>query len=65
MLVAPIRVAERMSGMTAQEIADLFKLAQKIQRVMEKIHNANSSTVAVQDGPEAGQTIKVTRLAFF
>jgi diadenosine tetraphosphate (Ap4A) HIT family hydrolase len=53
-----------MSGMTAQEIADLFKLAQKIQTVMEKIHGANSSTVAVQDGPEAGQTIKVHRLVF-
>ncbi|KPJ17380.1 Nitrilase and fragile histidine triad fusion protein NitFhit [Papilio machaon] len=25
---------------------------------MEKVHNVNSSTVTIQDGPEAGQTIK-------
>lgn len=64
-LVAPIRVAERMNNMTAQEISDLFKLAEKIQRVVEKIHGANSSTVAVQDGPEAGQTIKVMHRLMF
>ncbi|XP_065348499.1 deaminated glutathione amidase [Cloeon dipterum] len=58
MLLAPIRVAERLNDLTPVEIADLFQLARKIQHVMEKIHGASSSTLAVQDGPEAGRTIK-------
>jgi diadenosine tetraphosphate (Ap4A) HIT family hydrolase len=58
--VAPLRVAERVADLTPEEIGDLFKLAQKVEQVMEKIHSATSSTIAVQDGPDSGQTIKVS-----
>jgi diadenosine tetraphosphate (Ap4A) HIT family hydrolase len=48
-----------MSDLTAQEVSDLFQVSQKVQRVMENIHQTSSSTLAVQDGPDAGQTVKV------
>lgn len=43
------------------EVADLFQTVQKVQEVMEKVHNTESSTIVVQDGPDAGQTILVRK----
>ncbi|KPJ17381.1 Nitrilase and fragile histidine triad fusion protein NitFhit [Papilio machaon] len=57
-LVAPIRLAERNRDLNDEEAADFFKTVRLVQRLMEKVHNVNSSTVTIQDGPEAGQTIK-------
>ncbi|XP_067685173.1 nitrilase and fragile histidine triad fusion protein NitFhit-like [Haliotis asinina] len=57
-LVSPLRPAERFSDLTAAEVADLFSAVQVITRVIEKHYNATSATVAIQDGPEAGQTVK-------
>jgi len=33
-------------------------LAQQAQKVAETFYGATSATLAIQDGPEAGQTIK-------
>nr|CAD7416117.1 unnamed protein product [Timema poppensis] len=44
--------------MTSEEISDMFLMVQKVQCVMEKIHQASSSSIVVQDGKDAGQTIK-------
>nr|CAD7434050.1 unnamed protein product [Timema monikensis] len=44
--------------MTSEEISDMFLMVQKVQCVMEKIHQATSSSIVVQDGKDAGQTIK-------
>jgi hypothetical protein len=41
------------------ELADLFLLAQRVGIVMQKQHDAPSLTIAIQDGPEAGQTVEV------
>ncbi|KAF4533445.1 hypothetical protein B566_EDAN001171 [Ephemera danica] len=49
---------KKMSDLTAQEVADLFQVTQKVQKVMEDIHQVSSSTIAVQDGPDAGQTVQ-------
>lgn len=58
-LVSPIRVVKRLSDLSSIEISNLFQTVQKVQRVVERVHSANSSTIAVQDGPDAGQTISV------
>ncbi|XKL65920.1 hypothetical protein PGB90_009340 [Kerria lacca] len=56
-LVIPIRVVKKFSNLSSLEVADLFQTVQKVQEVMEKVHNTESSTIVVQDGPDAGQTI--------
>ncbi|CAG0917429.1 unnamed protein product [Notodromas monacha] len=57
-LVAPLKSAKRFEDLSDDEIADLFSLVKRVQSVMEEIHSAKSSTVTVQDGPDAGQTIQ-------
>uniref|UniRef100_A0A1B6DP50 Nitrilase and fragile histidine triad fusion protein NitFhit n=2 Tax=Clastoptera arizonana TaxID=38151 RepID=A0A1B6DP50_9HEMI len=57
-LVAPIRSAQRLSELTQSEISDLFNTVKRVQSLVEKVYNAQSSTITVQDGPDAGQTIQ-------
>ncbi|XP_049883842.1 nitrilase and fragile histidine triad fusion protein NitFhit isoform X2 [Pectinophora gossypiella] len=57
-LVAPLRVAERNQDLTVEEAADFFNAVRLVQKLMEQVHNAQSCTVTIQDGPDAGQTIK-------
>lgn len=59
-LVASKRVVPRLCDLTQEEIADLFQTVVKVQAAVEREHNATSSTVVVQDGKEAGQTIRVS-----
>ena len=47
-----------MSDLSEIEIFDLFTTVKKIQKAVETIHNANSSTIAIQDGIDAGQSIE-------
>ena len=47
-LVTPIRVAKRISDLQDFEVNDLFQTVQKVQAVMEKVHNTSSSTLTVQ-----------------
>ncbi|KAG8177323.1 hypothetical protein JTE90_018349 [Oedothorax gibbosus] len=56
-LVTPIRCAKRLSDLTASEMSDLFLCVQKVQKNIEIEYKAGSSCVAIQDGPEAGQTV--------
>jgi diadenosine tetraphosphate (Ap4A) HIT family hydrolase len=39
-------------------VTDFFQTACLVQKVTEKIYNSTSSTVTVQDGIDAGQTVK-------
>ncbi|OWR46477.1 nitrilase and fragile histidine triad fusion protein NitFhit [Danaus plexippus plexippus] len=57
-LVAPIRLAERNKDLTDEEASDFFKTVRLIQNLMERVHNTESCTVTIQDGPDAGQTVK-------
>ncbi|PZC76389.1 hypothetical protein B5X24_HaOG204688 [Helicoverpa armigera] len=57
-LVAPIRMAERNRDMTEDEAQDFYKTIRLVQRLMEKVHSADSCTVTIQDGRDAGQTVK-------
>ncbi|TDH13439.1 hypothetical protein EPR50_G00033770, partial [Perca flavescens] len=57
-LVCPLRPVERFRDLRPDEVADLFSTAQRVANLVEKHFNATSLTIAIQDGPEAGQTVK-------
>ncbi|XP_039655051.1 bis(5'-adenosyl)-triphosphatase [Perca fluviatilis] len=57
-LVCPLRPVERFRDLRPDEVADLFSTAQRVGNLVEKHFNATSLTIAIQDGPEAGQTVK-------
>ncbi|XRB13945.1 bifunctional bis(5'-adenosyl)-triphosphatase/adenylylsulfatase FHIT [Pseudoscourfieldia marina] len=56
-LVAPKRLAARVSELDANELSDLFSLARDVGQTVQSHFNASSLTFTVQDGPEAGQTV--------
>lgn len=57
-LVATKRLIARVEDMTDQETKELFDAACKISKVLNKYHEAKSTTITVQDGEFAGQTVK-------
>ncbi|XP_026754212.1 nitrilase and fragile histidine triad fusion protein NitFhit isoform X2 [Galleria mellonella] len=57
-LVAPIRMAERNKDLSDEEAEDFYRTVRTVQKLMEKVHNTESCTVTIQDGPDAGQTVK-------
>ncbi|KAM9444190.1 bis(5'-adenosyl)-triphosphatase isoform 1-T1 [Clarias gariepinus] len=57
-LVCPIRPVERFRDLRPDELADLFSTTQKVANAVENYFSASSLTIAIQDGPEAGQTVK-------
>lgn len=56
--MSPVRVVKRFCELTEEEVADLFTSTQKIARVVEKAYGATSLSIAIQDGPDAGQTVE-------
>ncbi|KAL4711236.1 hypothetical protein ACJJTC_019077 [Scirpophaga incertulas] len=54
-LVAPLRLAERNKDLSDEEAYDFYKT---IRTVQKKVHSTDSCTVTIQDGPDAGQTVK-------
>ncbi|GFS80660.1 nitrilase and fragile histidine triad fusion protein NitFhit [Nephila pilipes] len=56
-LVTPIRCAKRFQDLNQNEVADLFMCVQTVQNKIEEVYNASSSNIAIQDGPDAGQTV--------
>ena len=59
MLVASFRPAQHISDLTQAEVSDLFSLVQRVSDITQKQFQTSSVTVAVQDGPDAGQTVQV------
>eukprot|EP01126_Amoeba_proteus_P010052 TRINITY_DN13894_c0_g1_i1.p1 TRINITY_DN13894_c0_g1~~TRINITY_DN13894_c0_g1_i1.p1 ORF type:complete len:141 (-),score=26.06 TRINITY_DN13894_c0_g1_i1:23-445(-) len=57
-LVIPKRRTLKFSELTPEEVSDLWMTVQKIGSVIERHYSATSLTFALQDGHEAGQTIK-------
>ncbi|XP_073949746.1 ntrilase and fragile histidine triad fusion protein NitFhit isoform X2 [Choristoneura fumiferana] len=57
-LVAPRRCAPRNEELTDEEAVDFFAAVRTVQRLMEKVHDTRSCTVTIQDGQDAGQTVK-------
>uniref|UniRef100_G1T296 HIT domain-containing protein n=1 Tax=Oryctolagus cuniculus TaxID=9986 RepID=G1T296_RABIT len=58
-LVCPLRPVERFRDLRPDEVADLFQATQRVGTVVEKHFQGTSLTFSIQDGPEAGQTVKV------
>ncbi|TKY47294.1 Bis(5'-adenosyl)-triphosphatase protein [Spatholobus suberectus] len=56
-LICPKREVKRFVDLTADETSDLWLTAQKVGRQLESYHKASSLTFAIQDGPQAGQTV--------
>ena len=57
-LVCPIREVEHLSDLNAAEMADLFLAVQSVAEAIKKHYDVSSVTIAVQDGPDAGQSVK-------
>ncbi|XP_042655660.1 bis(5'-adenosyl)-triphosphatase isoform X2 [Tyto alba] len=57
-LVCPLRLVERFRDLGPEEVADLFCTVQRVGNVVEKHFCSTSLTISIQDGPEAGQTVK-------
>ncbi|XP_075794569.1 bis(5'-adenosyl)-triphosphatase isoform X2 [Pelodiscus sinensis] len=58
-LVCPLRPVERFRDLRPEEVADLFHTTQQVGNVVEKHFRGTSLTISIQDGPEAGQTVKL------
>lgn len=56
--MASKRLVPRLNDLTAAESVDFFQTVIKVQKFLSRIHNATSVTVTVQDGEDAGQTVK-------
>ncbi|KAJ4706394.1 bis(5'-adenosyl)-triphosphatase [Melia azedarach] len=56
-LVCPKREVKRFVDLTVDETSDLWITAQKVGGQLECYHKASSLTFAIQDGPQAGQTV--------
>jgi bis(5'-adenosyl)-triphosphatase len=56
-LVCPVRKVEKLSDLSEEELTDLFKVVQKVEVFSQKFYKVDSSTVSIQNGPLAGQSI--------
>lgn len=56
-LISPIRVVHRFADLAPSEVSDLWTLAQLVGKTLEPHYQAQSLTLAIQDGPAAGQTV--------
>ncbi|KAL9619700.1 MAG: hypothetical protein Q9160_005720 [Pyrenula sp. 1 TL-2023] len=56
-LIIPIRPIPRVSGLTSAETSDLFLTASRVGRMIERVYGASSLNIAIQDGPDAGQSV--------
>lgn len=59
--MATRRCIGRLTDLTSEEIVDFFMTVCKCQRLLDVYYQTTSSTVTVQDGEFAGQTVKVIR----
>lgn len=58
-LVATRRCVSRLKDLRPDEVIDFFSTVWKCQRMLDEYYHTTSSTVTVQDGEFAGQTVKV------
>lgn len=56
-LISPLRVCEKFTELSKAEVADLFQLVQRVERVLEELHDTKSTTLTLQDGVDAGQSV--------
>ncbi|EZG07552.1 hypothetical protein H106_03142 [Trichophyton rubrum CBS 735.88] len=56
-LVCPIRRTPRLSDLTPAEATNLFLTVRRVSRMVERVYQASSLNVAIQDGVDAGQSV--------
>ena len=56
-LVVPQRRVARFNDLSEEEAIDLILSVQRVSRIIEKVYEATSLSLAIQDGPEAGQSV--------
>lgn len=56
-LVSPRRVVPRLADLTHDEVTDLFLTVQRVSKLIERVYNATSLNIAMQDGVDAGQSV--------
>ena len=56
-LICPVRSVPRLSQLDATETADLFNTVKTVSRTLQRVYDASSFNVAVQDGVDAGQSV--------
>ena len=52
------RCVKRLADLTVDEAQDLFMTVIEAQKLTESYFKSSSSTISVQDGAEAGQTVE-------
>lgn len=56
-LVSPLRVCKKFKELSRSEISDMMLLVRKIEQVLEKTYETESTTITIQDGVDAGQSV--------
>lgn len=56
-LICPVRSVPRLSQLNSTEVADLFNTVQNVSRTLQRVYQASSFNVAIQDGIDAGQSV--------
>ena len=56
-LVCPTRCVPRLSQLTGEETTDLFLAVKRVSQMIERVYQASSLNVAIQDGVDAGQSV--------
>lgn len=55
--MSPRRVVPRFNDLSAAEVQDLFLTVQRVSRMVERVFDASSLNIAIQDGVDAGQSV--------
>lgn len=56
-LVIPTRCVPRLSQLNPSETSDLFLTVKRVSRTIERLFQATSMNIAIQDGVDAGQSV--------
>ncbi|ODH26062.1 hypothetical protein ACO22_04841 [Paracoccidioides brasiliensis] len=56
-LVCPLRPVPRLADLSTSETSDLFLTVRRVSRMIERVYLGTSLNIAIQDGPEAGQSV--------
>ena len=55
--MSPRRITPRFSDLSQDEVIDLFMTVQRVGKMIERVYNASSLNIAIQDGADAGQSV--------
>lgn len=56
-LVSPLRPCKKYKHLTKAEVTDLMLLVQQVERTLERLYETESTTITIQDGVDAGQSV--------